>query len=62
MFISKILISDDFEGVREELIAEFGINTLRFIPKNVPNQFLLEDARAVEKKAILQKVVKKSLF
>ncbi|MDL0108448.1 DNA polymerase III subunit delta' [Campylobacter felis] len=53
MFISKILISDDFEGVREELIAEFGINTLRFIPKNVPNEFLLEDARAVEKESYI---------
>ena len=53
MFISKILISDDFEGIREELIAEFGINALRFIPKNVPNEFLLEDARAVEKESYI---------
>ena len=49
MFISKILISDDFEGIREELIAEFGINTLRFMP----NEFLLEDARAVEKESYI---------
>lgn len=53
MFVSKILICDDFEGVREELLAKFGVNALRFIPKNVPNEFLLEDARAVEKESYI---------
>ena len=53
MFISKIVISDDFDGVREEMLAQFGANALRFIPKSVPNEFLLEDARAVEKESYI---------
>ncbi|HEC1579629.1 TPA: DNA polymerase III subunit delta' [Campylobacter upsaliensis] len=53
MFISRILISDDFEGIREELLMQFGANALRFIPKSVPNEFLLEDARAVEKESYI---------
>lgn len=53
MFISKIVISDDFDGVREEILTQFGANALRFIPKSVPNEFLLEDARAVEKESYI---------
>lgn len=53
MFVSKILISDEFEELKNELVAEFGINALRFIPKTPANEFLMDDARAVEKESYI---------
>ncbi|MDO4673729.1 DNA polymerase III subunit delta' [Campylobacter sp.] len=59
MFVSKILISDDFEGVREELVAKWGANSLRFIPQKPAVDFLLEDARAVEKESYIAEAQEK---
>lgn len=60
MFISKIIISGDFEGIKEEMINEFGINHLRFfIPQN---EFLLDDARAVEKESYIAETSEKIII
>lgn len=60
MFISKIIISDDFEGIKEEMINEFGINHLRFfIPQN---EFLLDDVRAVEKESYIAETSEKIII
>lgn len=53
MFVSKILISDAFEELKNELIAQFTINALRFIPKTPADEFLIEDARAVERESYI---------
>lgn len=45
---SKILITNDFEAVREKMLKEFGEKNLRFIPKIPPPEFKMDDARAVE--------------
>ncbi|RQD68936.1 DNA polymerase III subunit delta' [Campylobacter hepaticus] len=59
MFISKIIISEDFETIKEEMINAFGINNLRFfIPQN---EFLLDDARAVEKESYVAETQEKIL-
>lgn len=52
-FISKILITSDFEAVKSQMISEFGEKNLRFIPKNPANEFLMDDARAVEKESYI---------
>jgi len=57
--VSKILISDDFEGVKNEMIEKFGANSLRFIPRVVANEFLMEDARAVEKESYIAETSEK---
>ncbi|WP_252400134.1 DNA polymerase III subunit delta', partial [Campylobacter jejuni] len=51
MFISKIIISEDFLGIKEEMINNFGIKKLRFFMPQ--NEFLLDDARAVEKESYI---------
>ncbi|EAH4616902.1 DNA polymerase III subunit delta' [Campylobacter jejuni] len=57
MFISKIIISEDFLGIKEEMINNFGIKKLRFfIPQN---EFLLDDARAVEKESYIAETEEK---
>ncbi|ECK7972500.1 DNA polymerase III subunit delta' [Campylobacter jejuni] len=57
MFISKIIISEDFLGIKEEMINNFGIKKLRFfIPQN---EFLLDDARAVEKESYIAETSEK---
>lgn len=57
MFISKIIISKDFLGIKEEMINNFGIKKLRFfIPQN---EFLLDDARAVEKESYIAETEEK---
>ncbi|TKX32823.1 DNA polymerase III subunit delta' [Campylobacter aviculae] len=53
MFVSKIIISEDFESIKEEMIEQYGNNNLRFIPKIPVNEFLLDDARAVEKESYI---------
>lgn len=59
MFISKIIISEDFLGIKEEMINNFGIKKLRFfIPQN---EFLLDDARAVEKESYIAETEEKIL-
>lgn len=57
MFISKIIISEDFEGIKQEMINEFGINHLRFFMPQ--NEFLLDDARAVEKESYIAEISEK---
>lgn len=52
-FISKILISNEFEEIKNEMIEQYGINNLRFIPKEVANEFLIEDAKNVEKESYI---------
>lgn len=59
MFVSKIIISDDFEEIKQELIAKWGANSLRFIPQNPAVDFLLEDARAVERESYIAEVEEK---
>ncbi|MEJ3832294.1 DNA polymerase III subunit delta' [Campylobacter jejuni] len=57
MFISKIIISEDFLGIKEEMINNFGIKKLRFfIPQN---EFLLDDAKAVEKESYIAETSEK---
>lgn len=53
MFVSKILISDEFEDIKSELIARFGNNALRFIPKTTANEFLMDDAREVQRESYI---------
>lgn len=52
-FGSKILITSDFESVKEQMIKDFGENNLRFIPKIPAVEFLMDDARAVEKESYI---------
>lgn len=52
-FTSKILITSDFEAVKEKMIKEFGEKSLRFIPKIPANEFLIDEARAVEKESYI---------
>ncbi|EPY3969211.1 DNA polymerase III subunit delta' [Campylobacter jejuni] len=60
MFISKIIISEDFLGIKEEMINNFGIKKLRFfIPQN---EFLLDDARAVEKESYIAETEEKIII
>ncbi|TKX33863.1 DNA polymerase III subunit delta' [Campylobacter taeniopygiae] len=59
MFASKILISEDFERIKEEMIEKYGYNRLRFIPKTPANDFLLDDARLVEKESYIAEVDEK---
>ncbi|EAL0807877.1 DNA polymerase III subunit delta', partial [Campylobacter coli] len=51
MFVSKIIITDDFDGIKAELLKQFHPNSLRFIPKEVASEFLIDDAKAVEKES-----------
>ncbi len=53
MFVSKILISDEFESIRAELVSKFSINALRFIPKIPANEFLMEQAKEVQKESYM---------
>ena len=52
-FTSKILITSDFEGVREQMLRDFGEKNLRFIPKTPVPDFLMDDARAVERESFI---------
>ncbi|TQR60601.1 DNA polymerase III subunit delta' [Campylobacter troglodytis] len=52
-FTSKILITGDFESIKEQMIKDFGKNNLRFIPKNPAVDFLMDDARAVGKESYI---------
>ncbi|TKX28961.1 DNA polymerase III subunit delta' [Campylobacter sp. MIT 12-5580] len=61
-FVSKILISDDFEGLKEKLIKEFGEKNLRFIPKIPANELLMEDARAIEKESYIAENTQKIII
>lgn len=57
MFISKIIISEDFLGIKEEMINNFGIKKLRFFIPQM-NFYLMMQER-LKKKAISQKLKKK---
>lgn len=50
---SKIIISNDFEGLKNELLSTLDQKNLHFIPKTPANDFLIEDARAVEKESFI---------
>lgn len=60
MFISKIIISEDFLGIKEEMINNFGIKKLRFFMPQ--NEFLLDDARAVEKESYIAETEEKIII
>ncbi|MBK2000168.1 DNA polymerase III subunit delta' [Campylobacter sp. LH-2024] len=62
MFTSKILISEDFERIKEEMIEKYGYNRLRFIPKIPASDFLLDDARLVEKESYIAEVDEKIII
>ena len=53
MFVSKILISSDFESIKAKMLSEYKPNSLRFIPKEPKDEFLIEDARMVEKESFI---------
>lgn len=59
MFVSKIIITDDFDGIRAELLKQFHLNSLRFIPKEVASEFLIDDAKAVEKESYIAETSEK---
>ncbi len=59
MFVSKIIITDDFDSVKTELLAQFHPNSLRFIPKVAANEFLIDDAKAVEKESYIAEASEK---
>ncbi|EAH6039847.1 DNA polymerase III subunit delta' [Campylobacter coli] len=59
MFVSKIIITDDFDGIRAELLKQFHSNSLRFIPKEVASEFLIDDAKAVEKESYITETSEK---
>ncbi|MBK1972166.1 DNA polymerase III subunit delta' [Campylobacter sp. TTU_617] len=61
-FTSKIIISNDFEKIKATMIEDFGIKNLRFIPKEVTNEFLLDDARAVEKESYIAETEEKIII
>ncbi|WP_297193024.1 DNA polymerase III subunit delta' [uncultured Campylobacter sp.] len=52
-FISKILISSDFEMIKEKIQEEYKESILKFIPKTVANEFLMDDAKEVQKESFL---------
>lgn len=49
----KIIITKDFDGLKEGLIAEFGEKNLRFIVPKEAGEFLMDNARAVEKESFI---------
>jgi len=49
----KIIITKDFETLKDELLNEFGEQKIRFIPKTAAQDFLIDDARAVEKESFV---------
>lgn len=49
----KIIITKDFESLKDELIAEFGEKNLRFIVPKEAGEFLMDNARAVEKESFI---------
>ncbi|HED6175976.1 TPA: DNA polymerase III subunit delta' [Campylobacter coli] len=59
MFVSKIIITDDFDGIRAELLKQFHPNSLRFISKEVASEFLIDDAKAVEKESYIAETSEK---
>ncbi|ECK8531482.1 DNA polymerase III subunit delta' [Campylobacter coli] len=59
MFVSKIIITDDFDGIKAELLKQFHLNSLRFIPKEVASEFLIDDAKAVEKESYIAETSEK---
>ncbi len=59
MFVSKIIITDDFDGIRAELLKQFHPNSLRFIPKEAASEFLIDDAKAVEKESYIAETSEK---
>ncbi|MBK1964292.1 DNA polymerase III subunit delta' [Campylobacter novaezeelandiae] len=61
-FVSKIIISNDFDGIKTKMIEDFGFKNLRFIPKEVTNEFLLDDARAVEKESYIAETQEKIII
>ncbi len=62
MFTSKIVITQDFEALKNAMIEKFGISNLRFIPKKPPNEFLLDDARAVERESYISEESEKIII
>lgn len=61
-FVSKIIISNDFDGIKTKMIEDFGLKNLRFIPKEVTNEFLLDDARVVEKESYIAETQEKIII
>lgn len=61
-FVSKILITSDFEAVKSQMISEFGEKNLRFIPKNPATEFLMDDAKAVEKESYIAENAEKIII
>ncbi|ENU2683806.1 DNA polymerase III subunit delta' [Campylobacter coli] len=59
MFVSKIIITDDFDGIRAELLKQFHPNSLRFISKEVASEFLIDDAKVVEKESYIAETSEK---
>ncbi|ECX4111282.1 DNA polymerase III subunit delta' [Campylobacter coli] len=59
MFVSKIIITDDFDGIKAELLKQFHPNSLRFISKEVASEFLIDDAKAVEKESYIAETSEK---
>ncbi|TQR33726.1 DNA polymerase III subunit delta' [Campylobacter sp. MIT 99-7217] len=61
-FLSKILISNDFEGVKEKMLQEFQAKNLRFIPKEPKDEFLIDDAREVQKESYIAETDEKIII
>ncbi|WP_286005514.1 DNA polymerase III subunit delta' [Campylobacter avium] len=52
-FVSKIIISSNFEAVKEKLLNEHSSSIIKFIPKEVTDEFLMDNAKEVQRESFI---------
>lgn len=52
-FVSKIIISSNFEAVKEKLLSEHSSSIIKFIPKEVADEFLMDNAKEVQRESFI---------
>ncbi|WP_273337563.1 DNA polymerase III subunit delta', partial [Campylobacter avium] len=52
-FVSKIIISSNFEAVKEKLLSEYSSSIIKFIPKEVTDEFLMDNAKEVQRESFI---------
>ena len=52
-FVSKIIISSNFEAVKEKLLSEHSSSIIKFIPKEVADEFLMDNAKEVKRESFI---------
>lgn len=52
-FVSKIIISSNFEAVKEKLLNEHSSSIIKFIPKEAADEFLMDNAKEVQRESFI---------